>query len=626
MNNLIYNVEWRHLHAPTRSKCATRSERKNLDFGGSIHASTTTTPTRPAALTNGATLDVDPGVTINVLDIGYIHPSAKASRDTHLYLSALKDDYWMASCSSAEPVSRPIWMGYGDRDTSVLSPVLCNSSALTFKQVTSGQDTFTTFVPTYTSVSGVIIPIAAITDYRLGFKRMVPGEEISAQFSDSTNATPVAMVRTATSYYGMAADKSDTAQPQTFAKAVGGGTSVVPIEYLGMGTHASYAAWKSVWTIRVNTLRNFSILFNGEEVVNIDTDNEIIEAGFGGQGAVGGSITAVDWVSETGKPAAGPRPINIAFFGDSITAETFNGSWPTQLTKLLDQHYGLRVNFIQNYAVSGASSAAQLPLCTAPNIASYDVVCIMLGVNDIQGGVVEQDYATNLTSMINTCKAAGKKVVVGLPTMFYGQGQAGAGKGQATQRYDLGKGVRAKCLRTCADLGVPVVNTWGHMGPVLADWINPALNSLANLGHDPMVFDSIHPTQFGKLVLARAFAAKIAGLFMRTSTLRTSLVDLPATNLSNGWTFSGQYPQWMRNDAGVVTLSGFMLPGATAAGTVIYTLPENIRPKQTGRYACRADTGTAALDIDATTGQVTVYNWPAGAGFVALDTIGFPSR
>lgn len=354
--------------------------------------------------------------------------------------------------------------------------------------------------------------------------------------------------------------------------------------------------------------------------------SEIIEAGFGGQGAAGGSITVQDWTSTKGKPQRAPKPINIAFFGDSITAPTFHGNWPAQLANVLDLAFGIRVNFIQNYAVSGASSSAQAPLCTAPNIASYDVVCIMLGVNDIQGGATEQTFATNLANMIDVCQGAGKKVVVGLPTLFYGQGQAGAGKGQATTNYDLGKGVRAKCLRTCADKGVAVVNTWGVYGPVLADWVNPTLNSLANLGRDPVVFDSIHPTQTAKLALAKAFASVIAGLLLRSSTLQTELANLPAANLANGWTFSGTTPQWIRDGAGVVFLSGFMLPGTTAAGTVVFTMPENIRPTQTGRYAVRADTGTAALDIDAVTGQVTVYNWPAGAGFVSLDTIRYPSR
>lgn len=585
-------------------------------FGGALTAS----------LTAGCMLDVEPGVIIKVPDIAYIDVTAKVLRDTHIYLTALLDDYWMTPASSNEPASRPVWLAQSERDLGRVAPILCNTSALTYRQVTSGADAFTVFVPTFASVSGVVIPIAVTTDYRVGLKKVIPGEQIFAQFTAAASATPVGMVRTPTSYYGLAASLVDAAIPQAFAKAIGGGTTVVNISYMGIGTHASYSAYKSVWSIRINSLRNFSWMFNGVEVANIDTDDEIIEAGFGGQGGVGGTITVQDWVSAKGKPQLAPKPINITIFGDSTSAETFPGSWPTQLVNMLDLAYGIRTNFIKNYAHSGDNSAAQLALCTAPNIASYDVVCILIGVNDIQGGVVESTYATNLGTMIDTCLAAGKKVIVGLPTMFYGQAQAGVGKGQATLNYDLGKGVRMKCLRTCAEKGVTVVDTWGAMGPILADWVNPALNTLANLGHDPVMFDSIHPTQTGKMLLAKAFAAAIAGALMKNGTLQTELADLSSANLSSGWTFSGTVPQWIREASGVVKLSGFMIPGTTVAGTVVYTMPENIRPIQTGRFTCRADTGECALDIDSVTGQVTVRLWPVGGGFVSLDNISYPSR
>lgn len=579
-----------------------------------------------SAVTDGVTFDVDPGVTISILDIGYLNPTLKVTRDTYVYLSALLTDYWLSPGMQVRPPTRPAPLSYSDKESGLVSPVLCNAD-LTFKQVTFGTDAFSAFVPTATSVSGVIIPIAATTDYRVCFKKVSPGDAISAQFTGAASATPVAMIRTPQSYYALTADVTDVAIPSSLAKAVGGASSVIAISYIGMGTHASYAAYKSIWTIRINEPRNFSILFNGMVVHTVDTDAEIIEAGFGGQGGVGGAITVQDWWMTSARKQGGAKPINVAIFGDSTSASSFNGSWPEQMALMLDAHHGLRVNFLQNYAVSGASSAGQMALCTAPNIASYDVVCILIGVNDIQGSVAEATYIANLTTMINTCLSAGKKVVVGIPTMYYGQAQAGVGKGQATLRYDQGRGYRAKCVRLCADLGVAVVNTLEYMTPALADWVNPALNTVANLGHDPILFDSIHHTQFGSQWKATAFAQVIAGLFMRTPSLRQRDTALPSANLAGSWTFTSQAGRWVRDDAGVVTLSGLIDRGAAIVdGTVIYTMPENIRPLRTVRFSAWCDAAVARIQIDATTGQISIYGFPGGGTWASLDGMTFATR
>jgi lysophospholipase L1-like esterase len=338
-------------------------------------------------------------------------------------------------------------------------------------------------------------------------------------------------------------------------------------------------------------------------------------------------MTVQDWVLERGKKQAGRKPINIAFFGDSITAPTFVGSWPTLMATMLDQYYGLRVNFIKNYAVSGANSTAQSALCTASNIAPYDWVLIMIGVNDIQGGATETTYVTNLTNMINTCTSNGKRVVVGMPTMFYGQGQAGTGKGQATTAYETGKGIRSKCARLCADMGVPLVDTLEMLGPMLANWVNSGLDTLATIGRDPTVFDNIHPTAVARLLFARAFAEKIAGLLMPKQVMDKSATLLPASNLANSWTFGSEPGMWRRNASGEVQLLRVAAAGTTTDGTVFYTLPENIRPLYSMRLPVATDNANlAAVYIDASTGQMSIYNFPVGATGIALDSIRFPTR
>lgn len=606
----LYAAGFRRIHFPAGGA-------NNYKFDGSLSSEYST----------DMVWDVDPGVTISVLDIGFLSPSLTFARDTEIYLSALKSRYQIGPTVRRQPASRPFFPAYSDRDTGTLTPVLCNAD-LAFKSVTYNTDNFAAFVPGTVNAAGVVITTTGANDYKAGYRKVRPGDEISAQFVGATGgATPLAMVRTASSYYGLAVANGDAAQPAILSKASGGPPSASNITYLGMGTHSSYAGYKSLWSIRINSVKNFSVLYNEYEVQQVTTNDEIIEVGFGAQGPAGATMTIQDWTLGQGRPQTGKKSISIAVFGDSITDKNLYGNWPEQMVAMLDQHHGLRVLYLDNYAHSGDSSAAQLALCTPDNIARADVVLIMDGVNDIQGGVSENDYANNLTSKINICSAAGKRVIVGTPTMFYSQGQAGAGVGQATTNYDQGKGVRAKCLRVCADLGIKHVDTLGVLGPILADWVNPALSTVANLGRDPVVFDNIHPTLMGRMLLARAFASAVAGQIMPNPTLRTNVVPLPAANLAGGWTFTNQPGHWVRDEAGIVTLSGIIDKGAAIVdGTVIYTMPENIRPLKTARFAAWCDAGIGRVQIDAGTGQVSIFAFPAGGSWASLDGMSYPTK
>lgn len=580
-----------------------------------------------SGLTNGVSIDVDPGVTINVLDIGYLHPEMAVVRKTKLFLSALGNDDCLFPQIARQAADRSIWLSHGDREDGRVYPVYCNAD-LIFREVTSGEDVFRSFSPTFASVSGVVLPIANATDYRMAFRKVLPGDADSAIFQEATSATPIAMVRTATSYYGIAANTSDVAQPQSFAKSLSGGISYTSLTYDGQGTHASYSSFKSLWTVRINDVRQFSILLNGMVIHTVNTDDEILEAGFGGQGTPSGQITIQDWTYTSKRQQAGAKSEDWAIFGDSLTADSFPGSWPSQLISILDAFCGLRVKHVRNYAVPGDSSAQQRLLCTPGNIASYSRVLILIGPNDIQNGVDADTYGANLGAMIDTVQAAGKQLAVGLPTMFYGRDQAGGGRGQATQRYDQGKAIRAKCLRVCADKHVLVANTLEHLGPILGDWINPELGSVAALGRDPMVIDSIHHGGFGKSLLAKAFAAVIIGDLMRVPTLATKPNLLPAANVSGGWTFgSGEPGEWVRSSEGLGFLFGLMNRGASIAnGTVVYTLPENLRARRTRRYEVASSAGSFWLNVDGPTGQMSLQDFPATATWLSLDGICLDTR
>lgn len=581
-----------------------------------------------ASISQGLTFDVEPGCVLSVPDNGYFDASVKFVRDTLCYFRNLKEYYWFGPTTNNTDISRTIWPSYADKDDSVLLPV-SPASDIIYRSVAYGSDAFSPFTPYATSISGVQINTSNINNYLVACKKITPGQELSTQFMNASGgATPIAMVRTASSYYGVAVDTADFAQPQLFHKAIGGAFTVSPLSYIGMTTHASYSAYKSVWTIRINSVKNFSILFNGYEIAQVPTDDEIVEAAYGTQGPASGSMLIQDWTLATGRKQAGKKSINIAVFGDSITDKVFGGNWPSQLITMLDECYGLRVLHMDNYAHSGDNSAAQRALCTAANIARADIVLIDIGVNDTQGGVDQNTYSTNFAAMITTCQQNGKPVVAATPTMFYGQGQAGSGVGQATTNYDQGKGMRAKCMRVCADMGVKHIDLPALIGPVMAEWRNSSLSDIATLGRNTMVYDSIHPTQLGRMVIAKAFADAIMGLIAPLPSLVARGVSLPTANAANGWLFTSEPGNWSRDPSGKVQFSGFMKAGSYIAnGMVIYTMPENLRPVgATYRGVAWCDNGFCGILVDAATGNVQVFNVPSGAGWVSLSDISYQTK
>jgi lysophospholipase L1-like esterase len=339
-------------------------------------------------------------------------------------------------------------------------------------------------------------------------------------------------------------------------------------------------------------------------------------------------------VETRNKPQGGKGPIRIAIFGDSRSAASMPDTWPNWLHACLDGVAGIRVHEIKNYAIAGQSTAQQAAYCTPENIADVDLIIIDIGTNDMQGAVAEALYAQLLEGMVNTGQAAGVPVILGVPDMFYSRQQAGDGVGQFTQNYEKGRGIRAKCRRLGADKGCKVVDKSQTLGPIVANYISGTIpNSYATLGLDPIVYDTIHPTAFGHVLIAHAYARAIAGMLIVDPTLRRGPVSLPATNLSNGWSLfvpstSEPVNCWSRDSDGNATVSAVFAPGAIKAdATVVFTLPENIRPIYTLRPSVAVDGGkTAIANIDSVTGQLSIYGFPAaGANWFSIQ-VTFPTK
>lgn len=95
------------------------------------------------------------------------------------------------------------------------------------------------------------------------------------------------------------------------------------------------------------------------------------------------------------------------------------------------------------------------------------------------------------------------------------------------------------------------------------------------------------------------------------------------TSFSNGWTAGVPVPQCYRDPTGRVFLRGRLVPGTTANGTVMCTLPSTHWPPGTVFVPCNQDQAPynqPALEVQ-TDGDLTLWSWTAGN--MVLDAVNF---
>lgn len=95
------------------------------------------------------------------------------------------------------------------------------------------------------------------------------------------------------------------------------------------------------------------------------------------------------------------------------------------------------------------------------------------------------------------------------------------------------------------------------------------------------------------------------------------------TSFSNGWTAGVPTPQYYLDPTGQVHLRGRLIPGVTANGTVMCTLPVANRPPQTYFEPVTQDQAPynqPAVEVQ-TDGDLTIWSWTAGN--MVLDAVKF---
>lgn len=255
-----------------------------------------------------------------------------------------------------------------------------------------------------------------------------------------------------------------------------------------------------IWGARVINANTVEIYLNGALIDTVvvafiaskvgfaQNNINVIESGIN-------NIVFGSWTKELIKKSNIGRNIKVAVFGDSITyGEGASISWADYLPKFLEGQRGINKVNIANNAVSGNKSADQLTVAQSFDFSNYDVTLILIGTNDIQGGVSISTFMSNIQSMIDLAKS-NTKVILGIPPMFISKGQTGTGFD--TAHFDVGAEYRAAILQLVAQNDIYLADTLSEIGLITVSNVENVLR------------DNLHPTSFGQVLISRCFARSI---------------------------------------------------------------------------------------------------------------------
>lgn len=457
--------------------------------------------------------------------------------------------------------------------------------------------------------------------WRAAFAPVRGGDEISATFALGDYRRAV-ILRFEGGYVAFEAGASG---PGRIITKMYGQAQIVSGDLFWPGyTLESWRAENALWTLRIYDTRRWAILFNGVELFPIQVaPGDIETAGFAARNLGSGvaSVMIENMTRERRRIPAGKQPIQLLTIGDSKTAD-LQGGWVPFARELLDGFRGVRVTAVSNYAVGGDNAEAQLAKLQALGIpAGTNVAVIDIGTNDVQGNASAENTLYSLNLMVNLLQAAGLTPIICIFDLWYATDLAQGLGDPANPTRNYGKGARTRqAIRNYAlTKGCPVVDLPQRSGPVLP--------SLIATDADPYLRDAIHPTPAWYRLKAHAIATKIAETYLPEMTMRVPEFPLPiatpagpTARIQNGWV-PDQVLTYTVSEDGWVRLGGALDPGTKTDGTVILTLPANLRPKNRVLIPCAGNAYTGTIVV-LTDGSVLVVG-VGGSSRLYLDNISF---
>lgn len=473
----------------------------------------------------GKTLDFDSRLTISVPDntiVGIVNSvGIRHKQLTTYYMRSLSAKYLVS------PDGGDLWyLGGQDKRTPQLLPAQAlrdkttaiNTGAMTARKIPwPASDTWA--ADSYSSSTSAIAYFQPAADgsFHFACTPAVPGDEFSASLGAVGAPQLACVVRHAGGFCGVMSTADYSSAPSYFNKITGTTGTSTTLSLLGMGSsHETYSSLGATWTVRVIGIREFAILWNGYEVARQTTSGDISEVGFGGYPSASGQTIGInDTVNVTGSEYRPGAFIAVALFGDSKVALR-GDAWHVYMRDALDHGLGgsLRCWKVDNHAVAGQAVSQQRAVMAGVNMAQYNVACISIGTNDAQGMTAIGSFDSDLRAMLTQCASANCKVVLGMPSLWYTQSQAGV-RGQASSNYGRAAPYRQRVRRIAADFGATVrcIDEATLHGPALAHYVNASLSpSLIGAG-DPVLYDNIHHTTRANERIGYEYARAIAGFY-----------------------------------------------------------------------------------------------------------------
>lgn len=578
----------------------------------------------------GKEIEVPQGVVVShpndIITAGASGGLIKYRGITNHYFRNLKSNYASRPESSLPVTEKSIFIGNSGPDYSkwrALNPTVSGQIAarkiLWPNSDTWSDDTFST-----TASDSYSYTPANDANFHVGFARIKPGERLVARPQQSAGSPVLtAIIRYVGGFVGITADQSNIADIQKIGKATGSAATTASSGFNFGSTHSSYEPRLSEWSIVVDTFNRCSVLLNGVVVSTFKTPGPIFEAGFGlyaGSNGINVTWSGVT-IGEKCDPVAG-RFFSVLAVGDSRTARR-DGAWIYYARNALDLSFGIRNVKFDTIAVPGHSSGSQLSVLQTTNLTGINHGHIDIGTNDVQGGVPLETFVSNIKAMADIFEQAGCTVSFSVFDLWYTRDQAGSDRGQAAVNYDRSAPYRSAIRRLCAERGYKLVDKTVMSGPVVANYVNPALTPNLTASGNSIHFDNIHPTSLYNRVYGEAVARAIAGTLFEPKSLNAAPTNISA---ANGWATSLEQPYCTVSENGEVSCFGVVNDpgsGTRADNTLIAVLPSHVRPRASIRVrAVGQNPSESGFLIVGAEGEIRIFGFPASA-WVDLSSVKF---
>lgn len=374
------------------------------------------------------------------------------------------------------------------------------------------------------------------------------------------------------------------------------------------GKTRTYSPGNNLMTVRSISPVHGQVLVNGVVAADIKIKAGALQwMGIGSSSmddALVSSSNLNGWYTSEFHSASSPKSQTLGVIGDSISDREIHGTWAPWCAEALDGTMGIRINDIENRAISGQTLQQQIDNLKKHPFVNASIVAIFIGTNDIQGDNTLADFQNSLTGILNKLDSMSLRQVLVIPPQWYMKSETKGEMGGETTNSNRGGDIRAAIGRIAADRDLQLVDMTRVTGAVNPDYLT---SSFA----DSMLRDNLHPTAYAYRIYGYEIAKSIAAELCPVVDMPSKWIDVQT--LSEGVSGILRYRY---------TVEGVQLSGeiniARPANGVIARLPLNIAPPAIRRFVTWGTNDLIKTAIN-TDGTIEVIN--SGSSVISMDNI-----